>query len=213
MYAHLCGYGWLGVCVSSVCVCFLLGRSGLIERFTLFLVATVKGRLLTAHFPTCFIRNFMHAFGQLGDNASLFPAVSKKLLARLQIGRLGHSLQLSWTTILSSLKAFWKLSFLYSVIVTCQRDCKNFWKRYSSVVIYSQPAPVVVHRSTYEVWGRPCLLLYRLLITEGRIEAGRVCVCRGLSAERKRVNHVCNRTGFPLKWETEVGSVQIYGAP
>lgn len=52
---------------------------------------------------------------------------------------------------------------------------------------------------------------YRLLITEGRIEAGGVC--RGLSAERKRVNHVCNRTGFPLKWETEVGSVQIYGAP
>lgn len=38
-------------------------------------------------------------------------------------------------------------------------------------------------------------------------------VCRGLWTERKRVNHVCNRTGFPLKWETEVGSVQIYGAP
>lgn len=37
--------------------------------------------------------------------------------------------------------------------------------------------------------------------------------CRGLSAERKRVNHVCNSTDFPLKWETEVGSVQIYGAP
>lgn len=99
MRRSVCPFVWLWVIRSvrfkCVCVCFLLGRSGLIERLTLFPVATVKGRLLTAHFPARFIRNFMHAFGQLGDNASLFPAASKKLLARLQIGRLGHSLQLS----------------------------------------------------------------------------------------------------------------------
>lgn len=102
----------------------------------------------------------------------------QKLLARLQIGRLGLSLQLSWMTILCFLKAFWKLSFLYFVIMKCWRAasrCKNFWKRYSSVFIYSQPAPVVVNRNTYEVWGRPCFLPYRLLITEGRREVRGVC--------------------------------------
>lgn len=37
------------------------------------------------------------------------------------------------------------------------------------------------------------------------------CV-QGVGDERKRVNHVCNSVGFPLKLETEVGSVQIYDA-
>lgn len=168
--------------------------------------------------PPCrlpFIRNFMHAFGHAWWQCVSISSSEQKLLARLQIGRLGLSLQLSWMTIFCFLKAFWKLSFLYFVIMKCWRAagwCKNFWKRYSFVFIYSQPVPVVVNRNTYEVWGRPCFLPYRLLITEGRREVGGG-VRRGLSAERKRVNHVCNRTGFPLKWETEVGSVQIYGAP
>lgn len=61
----------------QVCV-FSSAQERSSEQLTLFPVAMVKAHLLTAHLPACFIRNFMHAFGQLGDNASQFPAASKK---------------------------------------------------------------------------------------------------------------------------------------
>lgn len=135
------------------CVCFLLDKSSL--RLTLFPVAAVKDHLLTAHLPAHLIRNFMHAFGQLGDNASLFPAASKNISLGCKLAVWDYlSLQFSRTTILCFVKAFEKLSLLYFVIVRRWRaasGCKNFRKRYSSVFIYSQPPPLVLNWNTYEV--------------------------------------------------------------
>lgn len=67
-----------------------------------------------------------------------------------------------------------------------------------------------LHNLPLRCEGGPVFSLQQgLLLGEGgwRLKG----VCRGWWTERKRVNHVCNRTGFPLKWETVVGSVQIYG--
>lgn len=57
-------------------VCVFSGQERTTEWLTLFPIARLRDCLPTAHLPARFIRNFMHAFGQLRDDTSLFPALN-----------------------------------------------------------------------------------------------------------------------------------------
>lgn len=142
--------------------------------------------------PPCLFNQKFHAciWAARWQRVSISSS-EQKLLTSLQIGKLELSLQLSRMTILCFMKAFWKLSFLYFVIVKCRRAasrCKNFWNTtFEILLFYLLPASISFGESehlTYEVWGRPCLVPYGLLITEGRIEV-RGCVQGVVSREEE----------------------------
>lgn len=120
--ACMCVWWCLHITVCPiVCLCVILSAcfKGVCFPWSLslFPIARVRACLLTAHLPACFIRNFMHAFGQLGDDASLFPALNfptskqRKLLPGLQIGRLGLSLHSSRTNLCAFSESLLKTFF------------------------------------------------------------------------------------------------------
>lgn len=187
------------------------------ERFLLFPIARVRDCLLTAHLPTSIIRNFMHTFGQLG---SLFPALNFPAASKENFSpgwklagwhyRFTHPDRL----LVHFLEAFWKLFFIMlSLSITGELLV-------DAGTIKNTILPFIFTHRLHQLWwiriplrceGGPVFIPTGRLLGKGGWRLGGVC--KGLSAERKRVNHVCNRTDFPLKWETEVGSVQIYGTP
>lgn len=71
----------------------------------------------------------------------------QKLLARLQIGRLGLSLQLSWMTILCFLKAFWKLSFLSLLSLWSVGELLVDVRTFENVIL-----PFLFNHSRHQLW-------------------------------------------------------------
>lgn len=156
-------------------------------------------------------------FGQLG---SLFPALNFSAAGKENFS-LGWKLA-GWRTLFSlipniSLCIFWKP--FENFFSSCCR-----WVLPVNLVdagtFKNTILPFIFTHRLHQLWwiriplrceGGPVFIPTGRLLGKGGWRLGGVC--KGLSAERKRVNHVCNRTDFPLKWETEVGSVQIYGTP
>lgn len=138
MYAHLCAYGWLGLCVFK-CVCvFFCARA---VFWTAYVIPCCHGEGPSADStPPCLFYQKFHAciWAARWQRVSISSS-EQKLLTSLQIGKLELSLQLSRMTILCFMKAFWKLSFLYFVIVKCRRAasrCKNFWNTTFEILLF-----------------------------------------------------------------------------
>lgn len=136
----------------QVCV-FSSAQERSSEQLTLFPVAMVKAHLLTAHLPACFIRNFMHAFGQLGDNASQFPAASKNFSPACKLVSWNYRFSYPEWLFCVLWKPFenfpfftlslWSVGELLVDVRTFETQLLKFF-----CFIYSQPASVLVNRNT-----------------------------------------------------------------